>query len=44
MCVKFLPKDLNSDSYLPHPPNIYTYEVIIVPNVCGGNIKIYKNV
>ena len=36
MCVKFLPKDLNLDSYFSHLTNTYTYGVTITPNVYGG--------
>ena len=37
MCVKFPSGNLNSDPYLPHPTNTYTYRVTITPRVCGGN-------
>ena len=36
MCVKFLPKDLNLDSYFLHPTNTYTYRVTITPKIYGG--------
>ena len=36
MCVKFSPKNLNPDSYLPHPTNTYTCRVTIAPRIFGG--------
>ena len=38
MCMKHLPRDLNPDSYSPHPTNIYTCGVIIVSKVCEGRL------
>ena len=35
MCVKLLPKDLNSGLYSSHPKSIYTYGVTIVLRVCS---------
>ena len=34
MCVKFPLRDLNSNSYFPHPTNTYTCGMIIAPSVC----------
>ena len=51
MCVKFSPRDLNSDPYphTPHPTSTYTCGVAIAPRVCSGkkkkkNFKCYKNI
>ena len=41
MCVKFSPRDLNSDPYphTPHPTSTYTCGVAIAPRVCSGKKK-----
>ena len=36
MCVKHPSKDLNPAPCLSHPTSTYTYEVIIVPKMCGN--------
>ena len=36
MYVKLPPENLNPSPYPPHPTNIYTFEIIISPMVCGG--------
>ena len=41
MCVKLSLRDLNPDSYAPHPTlhkYTYTYGVTIAPKVRGGNM------
>ena len=40
MCVKFLLKDLKTDSYLPHSTNTYTYEVTITSRVYDSSNKL----
>ena len=40
MCVKLPSKDLNLGPYLPRSINTYTYEVTIVPRVCGGTTNL----
>ena len=40
MCVKFLPKDLKLDPYLPHSTNTYTYEVTITSRVYDSSNKL----
>lgn len=34
--MKLLPRDLNLNSYSPHPMSTYTCVVTIVPRVCNG--------
>ena len=36
MCVKLLPRDLNSGSFPSDPTNTYTCEVTTTSRVCGG--------
>ena len=40
MCVKFLLKDLKTDSYLSHSTNTYTYEVTITSRVYDSSNKL----
>ena len=46
MCVKLTPRDLNSNIYLSHLTNIYTYkvttaQVTTTPRMCGGLFLIF---
>ena len=40
MCVKFPPRDLNIDSYSPHPTSTYICGVTIVSKVYGSKSTI----
>ena len=43
MCVKLLPRNLNSGPFLPHATNTYTYGVTNTPTMCDGKLNSLYN-